>query len=472
MSDTKSFQVIVNEVNSAPVLTVPGNQSISEGSTLNVSASATDSDIPTNTLEFSLVSAPSGVAINTNTGAISWPTTETDGPSTNTITVRVTDNGSPPMSDTKSFQVIVNEVNSAPVLTVPGDQTIGEGSTLNVSASAVDADIPTNTLTFSLVTAPTGFTINTNSGAMSWTPTELQGGSNYLVTVKVDDNGTPNLSDTKSFHVQVDKVNSAPILTVPTNQVIDELLTLNVSASATDSDIPTNTLVFRLDSPPAGMTIDTNTGAISWTPTEEQGPSTNTITVVVTDDGTPPMSATNSFVVYVNEVNAAPHLPTQTNLTINANAALTVTNTATDSDIPSNHLSYALSTAPGGALINTNGIITWTAPAVTNFTTNAFVTVVTDDGIPPMSYTNEFFVTVVPLAGAPTILSVTYSNSTATVSWTSVAGYTYQLQYKEWLSDTNWLPVTPNIPATNTTTSMSDSVGSAEQRLYRVRLIP
>jgi len=95
-------------------------------------------------------------------------------------------------------------------------------------------------------------------------------------------------------------VNTAPTRTVTAERTINELTTLNLSASAIDSDIPTNTLTFSLISPPSGMTINTNTGAISWSPTEAQGPSTNTITVIVTDDGSPNLSDTKSFTVTVN----------------------------------------------------------------------------------------------------------------------------------------------------------------------------
>jgi hypothetical protein len=48
--------------------------------------------------------------------------------------------------------------------------------------------------------------------------------------------------------------------------------------------------------------------AVAWTPDENQGPSTNTVVVKVSDDGVPPLSATNSFVVVVTEVNVAPPL--------------------------------------------------------------------------------------------------------------------------------------------------------------------
>src|SRR5437660_124586 len=150
---------------------------MAEQTTLNVSASATDADLPANSLTFALVSAPLGMSINPASGAISWTPSEAQGPSTNVVSVSVTDNGVPALSVTNSFTVTVTEVNLAPVLSVPADQTIDEQTTLSVSASATDADLPANTLSFALVSAPTGMTINPASGAISWTPSEAQGPS-------------------------------------------------------------------------------------------------------------------------------------------------------------------------------------------------------------------------------------------------------------------------------------------------------
>src|SRR5439155_1532343 len=122
---------------------------------------------------------------------------------------------------------------------------------------------------------------------------------------------------------------------------IAELTALTVTNTATDSDLPANHLAYTLLVRSEERRVGTN-GIITWTPTEAQGPSTNTFTTVVTDDGVPPLSATNSFTVVVAEANSAPVLPLQTNLTIAELTALTVTNTATDSDLPANHLAYTL----------------------------------------------------------------------------------------------------------------------------------
>src|SRR2546425_1165780 len=190
------------------------------------------------------------MTINGSSGAISWTPTEAQGPSTNTITVVVTDNGVPALSATNSFTVTVREVNVAPVLTVPGNHTLDELSALAVTASATDADVPTNTLTFRLVGPPTGMTINQGSGAVSWTSCEAQGHSTNLLCVRARRSAELALSATNSFTVTVREVNVAPVLSVPADETIAEQTTLSVSASATDADLPANTLTFALVSAP------------------------------------------------------------------------------------------------------------------------------------------------------------------------------------------------------------------------------
>jgi uncharacterized repeat protein (TIGR03803 family) len=71
--------------------------------------------------------------------------------------------------------------------------------------------------------------------------------------------------------------------------------------------------------------------------------------------------------------------------------------------------------------------------------------------------------------------AITLANGTATLTWSAVAGQTYQLQYSTNLSQTNWqiLPGTKNFVATNgiITSTDSDAAGST-QRFYRVVLFP
>ena len=163
--------------------------------------------------------------------------------------------------------------NTAPVLTPIGDQTIDEEALLTFTATAIDSDIPANALTFSLDPgAPAGANI-TSGGDFTWTPDETQGLTDFTITVRVTDNGTPNLNDFEAITVTVNEVNTAPELDPIGAQTIDEGVELTFTATATDADLPAATLTFSVDlGAPEGASIDPATGLFSWTPTEDEGP--------------------------------------------------------------------------------------------------------------------------------------------------------------------------------------------------------
>src|SRR5213078_1245674 len=72
-------------------------------------ASATDTDSPPQTLSFSLdAGAPIGALINFDTGLFTWTPTSAEAPSTNQITIRVRDNGTPVLEDSQAITVIVS----------------------------------------------------------------------------------------------------------------------------------------------------------------------------------------------------------------------------------------------------------------------------------------------------------------------------------------------------------------------------
>ena len=91
---------------------------------------------------------------------------------------------------------------------------------------------------------------------------------------------------TGTITLDVTPVNDSPVLDPVGDQSVDELATLSFTATASDSDLPADTLSFSLDpaSVAAGMSI-TAGGDFSWTPTETQGGLTPSVTITVTDDG-------------------------------------------------------------------------------------------------------------------------------------------------------------------------------------------
>jgi hypothetical protein len=170
------------------------------------------------------------------------------------------------------LEITSSDVNEAPILGVIGDQSIDELTALLFTAAATDVDLPADTLSFSLdaTSLANGMTIDPNSGAFSWTPSEAQGPGMYSATITVTDDGAGLLTDSETITITVNEVNTDPVLAVIGNQIIDELALLSFTALATDADLPANTLTFSLDATSLanGMTIDSNSGAFSWTPSE------------------------------------------------------------------------------------------------------------------------------------------------------------------------------------------------------------
>lgn len=111
LADTGLVLVTVNPVNDAPELAAIGDQAVNEGETLAFVAAATDADLTANGLVFSLdAGAPAGATIDATTGAFSWTPTEEQGPGSYAITVRVTDDGSPALSDFETITISVSDV--------------------------------------------------------------------------------------------------------------------------------------------------------------------------------------------------------------------------------------------------------------------------------------------------------------------------------------------------------------------------
>jgi carbonic anhydrase/acetyltransferase-like protein (isoleucine patch superfamily) len=108
----------------------------------------------------------------------------------------------------------IGPANSPPALAAISNRTNAAGVVLTVTNSASDADLPWQTLTFSLLNAPTGANLATNTGIFTWRPSVAQANTTNLVRLKVADNGTPSLSATQSFLVTVPPVN-APLISAP-----------------------------------------------------------------------------------------------------------------------------------------------------------------------------------------------------------------------------------------------------------------
>ncbi len=368
---TNSFLVVVREINRAPLLPVIPPQTVNELSLLTVTNTATAGNSRA-VLSYRLQGAPAGMAIDAS-GIVRWTPAQTQSPSTNFITAIATgtdalDLVNPVLSATNQFTVFVQEVNVAPVPPEVPPQVVRELNLLTVTNTASAPNIH-STLSYALVGAPTGMTID-SLGIIRWTPAQAQSPSTNTITTIVTSTDTkdlvnPALSATNSFTVVVQEVNTAPVFRVISPQTVNELTLLTVTNAASVSNIH-SLLSYTLVGAPEGMTIDAS-GIIRWVPIQTQSPGTSVITTVATSTDTldlvnPTLSATNSFTVIVREINQPPILPAVPVQNAIELSFLTVTNTATAQNIHA-VLSYALLSPPPGMIIDGSGIIRWTTPA-------------------------------------------------------------------------------------------------------------
>jgi regulation of enolase protein 1 (concanavalin A-like superfamily) len=126
-------------------------------------------------------------------------------------------------------------VNSAPVLNPISDVTTNVGGTVTNTVVASDAELSSQTLTFSLLNGSAdSFTkINSTNAAFSWRPKVTDANTTNLITVKVADSGSPILSATQSFSV---KVNPLPVPSVSSVTFNNGQLTLLVTNSLIGPD--------------------------------------------------------------------------------------------------------------------------------------------------------------------------------------------------------------------------------------------
>jgi uncharacterized repeat protein (TIGR01451 family) len=340
-----------------------------------------------------------------------------------------------------------------------------------VSATATQGACTNNgsTVSCALGALPNGATATitiyaTATAAGSWTNTAT-------VSSATPDPAANNNSASASI-----SVNSPPVISSIANVITNENTVAGpVPFTIGDAETPAFALTL------AGASSNTNLApvanivfggsgsnrTVTVTPLTNQF-GTATITVTVSDGLA---SASNSFVLKIYQVNLPPVLAAIADRTVHAGSTLVITNSATDPDSPPQVLTFSLTNSPpaGTAINPASGVFNWTSGDAYVDTTNNVTVVVSDNGVPPLSDAKSFLVTVV---SRPLIESVTVSNDIVTMTWSAIAGQTYQVLFNDDLSSTNWTNLGGPVTATNATAIASDPISSDSQRFYRVTLVP
>jgi len=397
---TSAPQTITVTVNPPPALTIttttlPGGTT---GTAYNQTLQATGG-VPAYTWSVSAGSLPAGLSLS-SAGVISGTPSGTFTGTTN-FTVSATDSQTPTHTTTTANLSITV---TAPPLSVTTTSLAG-GSVGNVySSQTLQATGGIKPYSWAVTTGslPTGLSLNSATGVISGTPSGTFVGTDSF-TVTVTDSETPS-AKTASANLSI-TITVAP-LSVTTTGALPTGVVNAVYAGATlqaTGGIQPYSWAVTTGSLPAGLTLNSATGAIAGTPTTA---GTSNFTVTVTDSETPTAKTATS------------------NLTITVNPALMVTTTSLPAGVIGTAYSQTLA-ATGGVTPYSWAVTTGTLPAGLSLNTATGAISGTPTGT--FTGTTNFTVTATdsesPTKGtASANLSITISAPTLKVTTTSLPG--------------------------------------------------
>jgi len=283
-SSTETLIITVTDINCTPEIETIQDQTVTEGEEVNFTVTATDPD--GDDVTYTAEDVPTGAVFNETTHTFTWPTDSTDAGEYD-VTFTVLDNGTPPASTSSTVTITVNESNRAPVFQTSTSHAVSLGNTLEFTVYAIDPN--GDTVTYLAVDIPSNAEFSTGSGLFQWSPDEFDMGE-YNAIFTASDNGHPSLTSTLNVLLTV-VTNQAPILeTIGTRSTnSDSPITIELSASDPDGD---NLTYYAADLPTGATTsMGITPPTFTWQPNESDKNSEFKVLFIVTDDGSPRMSA-------------------------------------------------------------------------------------------------------------------------------------------------------------------------------------
>jgi len=196
-TDSKTAQITVNDVSSPPTLTLNPlpPYTTNEGQILDIQLIGTDPDNGS-VLKYSMQNAPTGATLGEVTGLFSW-TPQYNQAGSYVITFKVTDETQ--LSDSKSAQVTVNNVNRAPMfLTKLPPQTVPVHNVpVEFKFQLTGLDPDSDPMFYNLVKGPLGSSITLN-GLFKWAPYANQANQQFQVIIELTD-GFLSVKDTTTL---------------------------------------------------------------------------------------------------------------------------------------------------------------------------------------------------------------------------------------------------------------------------------
>jgi uncharacterized repeat protein (TIGR01451 family) len=478
-SNSTSFVLTVLASNEPPVLSlIPNVQTTEDTRSAPVPFSFRDIDTPPDSVTFSAVSSNSGLITSagivfdgTGTNRTVTLTPLPDQSGSAQITVTAADGGG---GSSRAFLFTVTAVNDPPTLAPIGDVLVNQGSgprTIPLDGITSGAANEFQTLAVSAQTGDPGlltqlavqYTSAENTGTLTFLPVPDTNGT-ATVTVTVNDGDITNHLVTRSFSVII---NAAPVISYVPDQVTLE-------------DTPTPSIPFSVDDPDGSAAA---------------------VTVTALSSNPDVIPSENIFVQGTGSNRTVTMLPAT-----NASGSALITLRATDTNGASADAVFQLSVVPVvddvvitvqpsnittlvGLTVSFQGAATSGLPLFFQWFRDGFAIVgatsdtlvidnaqLSDTGIYAFvvanfdTYAISRYVTleVVTQPLEPRILSILRAGPDVRVTFSTTAGSTYHLEYKDHLADPAWQLINTTTGA-GTPASITDPAPASATRFYRVR---
>ena len=388
---SQTINVTVTPVNdNDPVITSANTANVAENTTAVLTVTATDADLPAQSMSYSITGGGDQAKFNINagTGALTFsaaPDYEnpTDADTNNIYVVQVTASDGAGRSVNQTINVTVTPVNdNDPVITSGNTANVAENTTAVLTVTATDADLPAQTLTYSITGgADQGkFSINSGTGALTFSaapdyenPTDADTDNVYVVQVTANDGA--GRTATQTINVTVTPVNdNDPVITSANTANVAENTTAVLTVTATDADLPAQTVAYSITggADQAKFSINAGTGELTFSappdyenPTDADANNVYVVQVTANDGAGRSVNQTiNVTVTNVNEsgVSAISDIDASADYVVENSGVGTpvgITANATDPDA-TDTVTYSLDNDAGGrfAVDANTGVIT------------------------------------------------------------------------------------------------------------------